>query len=195
MLKASTLALTIQAVAQFSGANAISAYAVSMSKSVGFLTEPYIAAVTIATLRITGSLLSLFVLRSVGRLKCQTFTNANIYCRRFKLRGVMITTSMVMAVALATASVLLMCKPELDKDLVAFGSIACIGVYLTAFSSGAGAIPWFLPGELLPTEVSIPLCTIHQDLMKALYFTVSQRCVRTVHICGLPFNLFLPLLI
>ena len=63
-MKASTLALTIQAVAQFSGANAISAYAVSMSKSVGFQTEPYIAAVTIATLRIAGSLLSLFVLRS-----------------------------------------------------------------------------------------------------------------------------------
>ena len=67
----------------------------------------------------------------------------------------MITTSMVMAVALAIASVLLMYEPDLDKEFVAFGSIACIGVYLTAFSTGAGAIPWFLPGELLPTEVSI----------------------------------------
>ena len=63
ILKASALALTIQAVAQFSGANAVSAYAVHMCESVGFVTEPYLPAVAIAIFRIAGSLLSLFVLR------------------------------------------------------------------------------------------------------------------------------------
>ena len=65
----------------------------------------------------------------------------------------MITTSVVMCVALATASGLLFLRQDLDKDVFAFGCMACIGIYLIAFSSGAGAIPWFLAGELVPIEV------------------------------------------
>ena len=71
----------------------------------------------------------------------------------FKRRTVMMTTSVAMAVALGTASATLKFKADLDADSVAYGCKVCIGVYLTAFSTGAGAIPWFLPGELLPTEV------------------------------------------
>ena len=71
----------------------------------------------------------------------------------FKRRITMITTSVVMCVALATASGLLFLRQDLDEDVFAFGCMACIGIYLIAFSSGAGAIPWFLAGELVPIEV------------------------------------------
>ena len=65
----------------------------------------------------------------------------------------MIATSVVMAAALAAASSLLFFRQDLDEDIFAFGCMACIGIYLIAFSSGAGAIPWFLAGELVPVEV------------------------------------------
>ena len=69
----------------------------------------------------------------------------------------MITTCGMMVVALATASGLLFFRQDLNKDVFAFGCMACIGIYLIAFSSGAGAIPWFLAGELVPVEVKISI--------------------------------------
>ena len=81
--------------------------------------------------------------------------------RMFNRRTTMITTSVVMAAALAAASSLLFFRQDLDEDIFAFSCMACIGVYLVAFSSGAGAIPWFLAGELVPVEVK-NLILIHQ---------------------------------
>ena len=78
----------------------------------------------------------------------------------------MITTSVVMAAALATASGLLFLRQDLDEDIFAFSCMACIGVYLVAFSSGAGAIPWFLAGELVPLEVK-NLTLIYQTRARA----------------------------
>ena len=63
IVKAASLALIIQFLVQFSGANAVSAYAVNMAESVGFVAEPYLPAVAITALRIGGSILSLLVLR------------------------------------------------------------------------------------------------------------------------------------
>ena len=73
--------------------------------------------------------------------------------RMFNRRTTMITTCGMMVSALATASGLLFFRQDIDEDLFAFGCMACIGMYLIAFSSGAGAIPWFLAGELVPVEV------------------------------------------
>ena len=63
IIKATTLALVVQFLVQFSGANAVSAYAVNMAETVGFTAEPYLPAVSITALRIAGSILSLLILR------------------------------------------------------------------------------------------------------------------------------------
>ena len=63
IIKAASLALVIQFLVQFSGANAVSAYAVNMAEAVGFTAEPYLPAVSITALRIAGSILSLLILR------------------------------------------------------------------------------------------------------------------------------------
>ena len=63
IIKATSLALVIQFLVQFSGANAVSAYAVNMAETVGFTAEPYLPAVSITALRIGGSILSLLILR------------------------------------------------------------------------------------------------------------------------------------
>ena len=86
----------------------------------------------------------------------------------------MITTCGMMVAALATASGLLFFRQELDEDLFAFGCMACIGFYLIAFSSGAGAIPWFLAGELVPVEVKPATQNIaHSTLLQFLIFPNS----------------------
>ena len=86
-------------------------------------------------------------LRLVHRMR-MIFSNL---FRVFKRRTAMLATLVVMAAALATASGLL--HLQQDGGIVAVGCMACIGVYLIAFSAGAGAIPWFLAGELVPVEV------------------------------------------
>jgi hypothetical protein len=60
-----------------------------------------------------------------------------------------------MFLALSAASAVLFWKSALDESVGAMTSIACIGVYLIAFASGAGAIPWFLAGELVPVKVRV----------------------------------------
>jgi hypothetical protein len=64
-VKATLLVLSIQFLAQSSGANAISAYAIAMSDSIGFGSNPYLPAIAITSVRIGGSLLSFIVLRNV----------------------------------------------------------------------------------------------------------------------------------
>ena len=63
IIKATTLALVVQFLVQFSGANAVSAYAVNMAETVGVTAEPYLPAVAITALRIAGSIFSLLILR------------------------------------------------------------------------------------------------------------------------------------
>ena len=101
----------------------------------------------------------------------------------------MITTCGMMVSALATASGLLFFRQDIDEDLFAFGCMACIGMYLIAFSSGAGAIPWFLAGELVPVEV-IYFSVLHLPrIVHNVSSIVSQRGVRTVDRRGLPLHL------
>ena len=77
----------------------------------------------------------------------------------------MIATCSMMVAALATASGLLFFRQDLNEDLYSFGCMACIGMYLIAFSSGAGAIPWFLAGELVAVEVKLTIYNLTHPIL------------------------------
>ncbi len=73
--------------------------------------------------------------------------------RVFKRKTAMLATAGVMFASLAAASAILFFQPELNETFVSLATMSLAGLYLIAFAAGAGAVPWFLAGEIIPVKV------------------------------------------
>ena len=134
-----SLILVIFLFVNFSGANAILAFGVDLVQDFGFSKESqYLPAIIISSMRLFGTMLGVFLL--IPKLRRKT---------------VMISTAMVMFLChMGMALVTFLKHSTLIPELAAtWISMVLVSVYLLAFGSGAGTIPWSLAGELVPMKV------------------------------------------
>lgn len=121
---------------QFSGINAVIFFSVSIFKSAGSNIDPAVCAIIIGVVQVLATLSAATLVERAGR------------------KILLIQSSAIMCLCLTTLGVYFHLK-KTGHDVSNIGIIPLVSLvlFIVAFSTGYGPIPWMMMGELLPSDV------------------------------------------
>ena len=137
-LKPLTLCVLILLFKELTGQYAALTYTVKMFRMAGSSLDPYLCAVV------------------MGAARFLPYSMSCVLIERLPRRLLLSTGMTVAGVSLATLGIFLYVWTGPSKDIGPYAGwvpLACLSVYIIAYSIGVGPISWTLVGELLPSHV------------------------------------------
>ncbi|KAH0554072.1 Facilitated trehalose transporter Tret1 [Cotesia glomerata] len=121
---------------QFSGINTVIFYSTKIFEESGSSIDKNISSIIIGVVNFVATFMATAVIDRLGR------------------KILLYISSVVMIITLMTLGTFLYLKDS-DFDVSNFGwlPLACIVIYIIAFSMGFGPIPWLMMGEILPAKI------------------------------------------
>ena len=139
-----------------SGPFAIIFYSVEIFQKTGANIDKYLASIIVATIRVTGGVLGVFLIQKLPRVRLSM--------------AIMTLMSLSMAVLGATLYL-----KTLSVNTALLDAVAVISVtfYMFCFGAGAGPLQWVFLGELLPREYKV-LSGVITSLATTAVFIVTK---------------------
>ncbi|KAJ8977236.1 hypothetical protein NQ317_003811 [Molorchus minor] len=165
-MKAYAMVMGLLVFQQFSGINAILFYAQTIFNQAGSTLEPAICSIILGLVMFLTSFITPFVVELLGRKILLVISASG-----------MLIAEIILGVYLS--------RRGIDISSTPFLPLACLLVYIVAFNTGFGPLPWAIMGELFPSNVKSAAASSATAVCWFLAFIITKYFEIVAHAIGI----------